>query len=85
MREANIEVRERFNRDVASIILRIIKGDSQDDDEHEALPRAIACFKVALETKGWENYVQLQSWKYVTATVLLERLWMENDFQLRHL
>ena len=76
IREANLEVQERFNRDVGDIIKRIIMGDEDADGiaDAEALPRAIACFTVALQTEGWENYITLRSWKYVAAAVCLEQL-----------
>lgn len=76
IREANKEVQERFDRDVGDIARRIARGDEEWDgpDDAEALPRAIACFKVALETEGWENQVVLRSWKYVAAAVCLEQL-----------
>ncbi|CAN9119100.1 unnamed protein product [Alternaria alternata] len=76
IREANQEVQERFNRDVNSIIKSIVKGDTDGDDDadSEALPRSVACFMVALETVGWENYRNLKSWKYVAAAVCLEQL-----------
>jgi hypothetical protein len=76
IREANIEVQERFDRDVSDIARRIARGDGdwEGPDDAEALPRAIACFKVALETEGWENQVMLRSWKYVAAAVCLEQL-----------
>lgn len=79
IREANQEVQERFDRDVGAFIRTIIKGDADyEDEEHsEALPRSIACFKVALQSKGWENQVTLKSWMYVTAAVCLEQLWKE--------
>ncbi|KAF2641494.1 RdRP-domain-containing protein [Massarina eburnea CBS 473.64] len=85
IREANNEVRERFNRDVSSITQRIVHGDGLGDEEDEALPRAIACFKIAVETDGWEKYVYLKSWKYVAAAVCLERLVMANLGTLRPL
>jgi hypothetical protein len=76
IREANQEVQERFNRDVNSIIKSIVKVDTDGDDDadSEALPRSVACFMVALETVGWENYRNLKSWKYVAAAVCLEQL-----------
>jgi len=76
MREANKEVQERFDRDVSDIARRMVRGDGdwEGADDPEALPRAIACFKVSLETKGWENQVVLRSWKYVAAAVCLEQL-----------
>jgi hypothetical protein len=77
IREANLEVQERFNRDVGDIIRRMIMGDEEDVDDSadaEALPRSIACFKVALQTEGRENYITLRSWKYVAAAVCLEQL-----------
>jgi len=85
IREANIEVQRRFDRDVASITRRVVSGDGLKDEEDEALPRAIACFKIALETKGWEEYTELRSWKYVAAAVCLEQLWRYMHFQLRPL
>jgi hypothetical protein len=87
IREANQEVQERFNRDVSEIINDIVKGngDFEGDDGTEALPRAIACFKVALETDGWENKVTLKSWKYVAAAVCLEQLWRYQGGSLRPL
>ena len=87
IREANLEVQERFNRDVGDIIRRILVGDGdwEDGDDPEKLPRAIACFKVALETKGWENYRNLKSWKYVAAAVCLEQLWIFQGYSLRSL
>ncbi|EMD68523.1 hypothetical protein COCSADRAFT_178332 [Bipolaris sorokiniana ND90Pr] len=86
IREANLEVQERFNRDVSSMIKTIVHGDKDWDSEEdatEALPRSIACFMVALEVKGWENYRSLQSWKYVAASVCLEQLWKYNGGTLR--
>jgi hypothetical protein len=76
IREANKEVQERFDRDVSDITRRIVRGDGEWEgpDDAEALPRAIACFKVALETDGWKNQVMLRSWKYVAAAVCLEQL-----------
>lgn len=76
IREANKEVQERFDRDVSDIARRIVRGDGdwEGPDDVEALPRTIACFKVSLETEGWENQVVLRSWKYVAAAVCLEQL-----------
>ncbi|KAJ4345158.1 hypothetical protein N0V95_005883 [Ascochyta clinopodiicola] len=76
IREANKEVQERFDRDVSDIARRVARGDGdwEGPDDAEALPRAIACFKVALETEGWENQIVLKSWKYVAAAVCLEQL-----------
>ncbi len=87
IREANLEVQERFNRDVSSMIRQIVVGDRDegDDEGTEALPRAIACFKVALEMEGWENYRSLKSWKYVAASVCLEQLWRFQGRRLRPL
>ncbi|KAL1654362.1 hypothetical protein SLS61_002962 [Didymella pomorum] len=84
IREANKEVQERFDRDVSDMTRRIVRGDGEweGSDDAEALPRAIACFKVALETEGWENQVMLRSWKYVAAAVCLEQL---NVYRLGHL
>jgi hypothetical protein len=86
-REANQEVQERFNRDVSEIINNIVKGNGEfeGNDDSEALPRAIACFKVALATEGWENKVTLRSWKYVAAAVCLEQLWRFQGGSLRPL
>jgi hypothetical protein len=85
IREANLEVQERFNRDVGTMIKRIILGDGdwEGGDDLETLPRSIACFMVALETDGWENYRRLKSWKYVAAAVCLEQLWKYRDGKLR--
>ena len=86
IREANLEVQERFNRDVSGFIQTILIGDKEwngDNDVTEALPQAIACFMVALEVQGWENYRRLQSWKYVTAAVCLEQLFKYNGGKLR--
>ncbi|PVI03312.1 rna-dependent rna polymeras-like protein [Periconia macrospinosa] len=84
-REANLEVRERFDRDVSAYVRRIVSGDGDNDDEAEALPRAIACFKISLEEKGWDEYFGLKSWKYVAAAVCLEQLWKYMNFRLRPL
>jgi hypothetical protein len=76
IREANQEVQERFNRDVSAIVKNIVYGDGDlEENESEALPRALACWKVALETEAWENQVPLRSCKYVAASVCLEQLW----------
>jgi hypothetical protein len=83
IREANLEVQERFNRDVSSFTRRIVGGDGMTDEEDEALPKAIACFKVSQDTKGWEDYAGLKSWKYVTAAVCLEQLRRYMNFRLR--
>ncbi|KAF2685619.1 RdRP-domain-containing protein [Lentithecium fluviatile CBS 122367] len=74
--EVHPDVRERFNRDVSNIARRIVSGDGQvlEDERDEALPRAIACVKISLETDGWKRYEKLKSWKYVTAAVCLEEL-----------
>jgi hypothetical protein len=74
--EANKEVQERFDRDVSDMARRIVQGDGdwEAPNDTEALPRAIACFKVALETEGWDNHVMPKSWKYVAAAVCLEQL-----------
>jgi hypothetical protein len=87
IREANLEIQERFNRDVSNMIKNIVlgNGDWDGDRDSEALPRSIACFMVALETQGWENYHTLKSWKYVTAAVCLEELWKFSGDQLRRL
>jgi hypothetical protein len=86
-REANQEVRERFDRDVSAIVRDIVRGDedSKGIDNTEALPRAIACFKVSLQTEGWQNNVTLKSWKYVAAAVCLEQLWKFQGGSLRPL
>ncbi|CBX98093.1 similar to rna-dependent rna polymerase [Plenodomus lingam JN3] len=93
IREANLEVQERFNRDVSAIIQRLLRGDGDwegggggndhNDEDTETLPRAIACFMVALETDGWGNYRSLKSWKYVAAAVCLEQLWKYQGGKLR--
>ncbi|KAF1936008.1 RdRP-domain-containing protein [Clathrospora elynae] len=87
IREANLEVQERFNRDVSTIIKRIIMGDGdwEGNADTETLPRSIACFMVALETEGWENYRSLKSWRYVAAAVCLEQLWKYQGGKLRPL
>jgi hypothetical protein len=85
IREANLEVQERFNRDVGAITRRMVNGDGLKDEENEALPRAIACFKVSLETEDWEDYEGLKSWKYVAAAVCMEQLWRFMKFDLRPL
>ncbi|KAF1839743.1 RdRP-domain-containing protein [Decorospora gaudefroyi] len=87
IREANLEVQERFNRDVSAMVRRVIVGDGdwEDSEGTETLPRSIACFMVALETEGWENYRSLQSWKYVAASVCLEQLWKYRGGRLRRL
>jgi hypothetical protein len=87
IREANKEVQERFDRDVSDMARRIARGDAdwEDSDDAEALPRAIACFKVSLETIGWENQVLLRSWKYVAAAVCLEQLSVYHHGLLRPL
>jgi hypothetical protein len=86
IREANQEVQDRFNRDVSAIVKNIIRGDGEwEEADTEALPRAIACWKVALETEGWENQVLLRSWKYVAAAVCLEQLWRFRKGSLRPL
>ena len=87
IREANKEVQERFDRDVSDMARRIARGDGdwEGSDDAEALPRAIACFKVSLETIGWENQVHLRSWKYVAAAVCLEQLSIYHHGLLRPL
>lgn len=76
--EANQEVRDRFDRDVGSIIRKITMNNEDWEEDGtagaESLPRAIACFKVALETQNWENQVTLRSWKYIAAAVCLDQL-----------
>ncbi|KAF1843754.1 RdRP-domain-containing protein [Cucurbitaria berberidis CBS 394.84] len=76
IREANLEIHERFDRDVSAMIKRIVRGDGpwEGDEDAETLPRAIACFKVALESNGRKGYQNLESWKYVAAAVCLEHL-----------
>ncbi|KAF2175051.1 RdRP-domain-containing protein [Zopfia rhizophila CBS 207.26] len=74
-REANIELRQRTNREIASAVSLILNGDEDlPGDDYEALPRAIACFAVAMEEKGWESPSKLESFKYVAAAVCLEQL-----------
>jgi hypothetical protein len=52
LRKADNQVRERFDWDVKGFIDRIVRGDAvEDDSKDEALPRAIACFKVSFETE----------------------------------
>ncbi|KAL5116812.1 hypothetical protein ACEQ8H_005293 [Pleosporales sp. CAS-2024a] len=87
IREANREVQERFDRDVGAMVRLILEGDDPyaDVDASEVLPRAIACFKVALRTEGWENRVVIRSWKYVAASVCLEELWKFQGGNLRPL
>jgi hypothetical protein len=86
IREANQEVQERFDRDVSAMVRSVITGDGgEEDDEAEALPRSIACFKVAVESTGWENQVVLKSWKYVAASVCLEQVWRLRGGRLRAL
>jgi hypothetical protein len=86
-REANQEVRERFDRDITAIVRDIVRGDEEFEgtDNTESLPRAIACFKVSLQTEGWGNNVTLKSWKYVAAAVCLEQLWKFQGGNLRPL
>ncbi|KAF2728426.1 rna-dependent rna polymeras-like protein [Polyplosphaeria fusca] len=77
LREKNTQVRERFNRDVGAVVWEIVHGEGGEEEEGEALPRAVACVKVAREREGWEKYGALRSFGYVAVAVCLERLWME--------
>ncbi|KAL6709446.1 hypothetical protein ACN47E_001381 [Coniothyrium glycines] len=79
-REANIELRQRFNYDISGIIMSIIKGEDDWEEltDDEALPRAIACFKIAIHTSNQVRTGRLQSWDYVSAAVCLKELWKYN-------
>ncbi|KAF2121910.1 hypothetical protein BDV96DRAFT_593865 [Lophiotrema nucula] len=84
-RDAIQEAIEHFNEHTTFTIDRILYGDGEDRKQEETLPRAVACFKVALETEGWERNEQLQSFKYVAAAVCLEQLWFHGGEKLKRL
>ena len=103
-RNAGQEVRERFNYDISVIMKMITNGEEGWDaqrDGDEVLPRAIACWKIALEgedrdvrsAKALERQGRslrvdqkpVLSWKYVCAAVLLDELMRFKSALLRRL
>ncbi|KAK4553479.1 hypothetical protein LTR86_009536 [Recurvomyces mirabilis] len=90
LRELSKNMRKRFEPVVDYAVKRIIYGDgtikmiTDLDDlydvpaerELEALPRAIACFKVAVEEAGWvdKHAGEMKSFAYVAMRVCLQEL-----------
>lgn len=73
-REANNELRIRFRADVDFMITSIVNGHGGEQRDYETLPRAIACFKAAVQ----DTETDIHSWKYITAAVCLKELWIMN-------
>jgi hypothetical protein len=90
LRELDKNMSLRFGTVMEYAVMRIMKGDQQiqqaddlDDlyDEYsereiEALPRALACLKVAMEEPGYKDraLVELQGFRYVAAELALSEL-----------
>ena len=76
MREYANEMKERFERDVAFTVERIVEGDEGRGKDEEALPRAIACLAVGMKEDGLyiREMGHLQSWKYVAGAICLRQL-----------
>ncbi len=76
-RELAKEMKERYDRDVAFTVDRILKGDDNDSrDEDEVLPRSIACLKIGMMEDGQHvKYMgSVISWRYIAAAVCLKQL-----------
>lgn len=91
LRDLSKKLREQFEAVCDYTTMRIVKGDEQMaavndldvlyddgglDRELEALPRAVACLKQAVEGDGtWDRRLgSLQSFKYIAAGVCLKEL-----------
>lgn len=72
LREMSMDMKEKFERDVAFTVNCIVKW-SQEDGDDEALERSIACLAVAVEESGitGERVRKLESFRYVAAAVCL--------------
>lgn len=69
-----MNMKEAFERDVAFTIDCIAKGSSEEDGNHEALGRSIACLAVAVEEVViMQERVRrkLESFRYIAAAVCL--------------
>ena len=91
-RNAGQELRDRFNYDIDAMFRLISNGEEDSDGQRdiESLPRALACWKVAIEGEARDresaSYLKregrslkalerpVESWKYVCAVVVLEQL-----------
>lgn len=91
LRELSKTMRERFETVVEYAVMRITRGDQimqsvddldklydtfYDEREFEALPRALACFEVAVTQGGYRDHQvgALQSFSYIAAAVCLKEL-----------
>ncbi|KAF2086223.1 RNA-directed RNA polymerase [Saccharata proteae CBS 121410] len=77
VRDAAMDMKDRFERDVTFTIERITQGD--DGDKHEALARSIACMYTAFEEVAdrrgyYKKFDELKSWRYVAAAVCLKEV-----------
>lgn len=74
LRDMSIDMKEKFDRDVAFTVSCILNRSCQDENK-EALERSIACFAVAVEDERfvWERIGRLESFCYVAAAVCLGR------------
>ena len=80
-REQSMGMKDAFDRDMAFIVDAIQKGLGERDDtvdEHDALPRSIACFWVSVNDKCGTVEARprrdLESFRYVAASVCLAEL-----------
>ena len=77
-REASIGMKEKFERDVADVVSYIVMDEEGGEGRsEEALPRAIACFAVAMassDTRPQRGIGRLRSFRYIAAAVCLREL-----------
>lgn len=72
VRDMSMDMKEKFERDVAFTVSCIIKNE-EEEARDEALERSIACLAVAVEEPGfvWERVRKLESFQYIAAGVCL--------------
>jgi hypothetical protein len=74
VRDMSMDMKEKFERDVAFTVSCIIKNEEEEEEARdEALERSIACLAVAVEEPGfvWERVRKLESFQYIAAGVCL--------------
>ena len=78
LRQASIDMKEKFDRDVNFTVGSIMQGagESVEFDRVEALAMSVACLAVAVEepTNMFPKVGKLQSFRYVAAAVCLREI-----------
>ena len=76
VREFNTGMKERFERDAAFFVDRMLYGDYEHEGKAEALERSLACLAVAMEepARVARRIGELKSFRYVAAAVCLKEV-----------